>query len=44
MNDPISTADLLKGDVSRHAPSMAQYLRITAEHADTLVLFRMGAL
>jgi DNA mismatch repair protein MutS len=42
MSDPISTADLLKGDLSRHSPMMAQYLRIKADHPDTLVFFRMG--
>ena len=42
MNEPTSTADLLKGDLSRHSPMMAQYLRIKAEHPDTLVFYRMG--
>ncbi len=43
MTTAITTADLLKGDFSRHSPSMAQYLRIKAEHPDALVFFyRMG--
>ena len=42
MDEPISTAELLKGDTSRHSPMMAQYLRIKAEFPDTLVLYRMG--
>ena len=42
MNEPISTAELLKGDLSRHSPMMAQYLRIKAEFPDSLVFFRMG--
>ncbi len=28
--------------ISRHTPMMQQYLRIKAEHADTLVFYRMG--
>ena len=42
MDKPISTAALLKSDLSRHSPMMAQYLGIKAEYADTLVFFRMG--
>jgi DNA mismatch repair protein MutS len=42
MNEPISTAELLKGDLSRHSPMMAQYLRIKADFPDSLVFFRMG--
>jgi DNA mismatch repair protein MutS len=42
MTTAITTADLLKGDFSRHSPSMAQYLRIKAEHPDALVFYRMG--
>ena len=42
MNEPISTAELLKGDLSAHTPMMQQYLRIKAEHPETLVLYRMG--
>ena len=29
-------------DLERHTPMMQQYLRIKAEHPDTLVLYRMG--
>ncbi len=42
MTEPISTAELLKGELSRHSPMMAQYLRIKAAFPDTLVLYRMG--
>ena len=42
MTEPTSTAELLTGDLSRHSPMMAQYLRIKAEFPDTLVFFRMG--
>ena len=42
MNEPTSTAELLKGDFSRHSPMMAQYLRIKADFPDTLVFYRMG--
>ena len=42
MNTPITTADLLRGEISRHSPSMAQYLRIKADFPDSLVFFRMG--
>jgi len=42
MAQTITTAELLKGDLSAHTPLMAQYLRIKAEHPDTLVFFRMG--
>ena len=42
MNEPTSTAELLKGDLSRHSPVMAQYLRIKADFPDTLVFYRMG--
>ena len=42
MNEPISTANFLKGDLSRHTPMMAQYLAIKAEFPDTLVFYRMG--
>jgi DNA mismatch repair protein MutS len=42
MSDPTSTAELLKGDISRHSPVMAQYLRIKADFPDSLVFFRMG--
>ena len=42
MHEPTSTAELLKADLSLHTPMMAQYLRIKAEHPDSLVFFRMG--
>ncbi|MEY3295074.1 MAG: mismatch repair protein MutS, partial [Pseudomonadota bacterium] len=42
MTAPITTAELLAGDLSAHTPLMAQYLRIKAQHPDTLVFFRMG--
>ena len=42
MSTQTTTADLLKGDLSRHTPMMAQYLRIKAEHPATLVFYRMG--
>ena len=42
MTAPLTTADLLRGDVSAHTPMMAQYLRIKAEHPATLVFYRMG--
>ena len=42
MTEPTSTAELLKGDLSRHSPMMAQYLRIKADFPDTLVFYRMG--
>jgi hypothetical protein len=29
MTEQTSTAELLKGDHSRHSPMMAQYLRVT---------------
>ncbi len=29
MTAPITTAELLQGDLSRHSPSMAQYLGVT---------------
>lgn len=29
MNEPTTTAKLLKGDLSRHSPSMAQYQWLT---------------
>ena len=37
-----TTAEDLLGDLSAHTPMMAQYLRIKAEHPDTLVFYRMG--
>ncbi len=42
MNEPTSTAELLKSDFSCHSPMMQQYLRIKADFPDTLVFFRMG--
>ncbi|NUP85780.1 MAG: DNA mismatch repair protein MutS, partial [Burkholderiaceae bacterium] len=42
MTAPITTAELLQGDFSAHTPMMGQYLRIKAEHPDTLVFYRMG--
>jgi DNA mismatch repair protein MutS len=30
------------GDIAQHTPMMQQYLRIKAEHPDTLVFYRMG--
>ena len=42
MNEPTSTAELLKSDHSSHTPMMAQYLGIKAEFPDTLVFYRMG--
>jgi DNA mismatch repair protein MutS len=42
MTAPISTAEVLRGDFAAHTPMMAQYLRIKAEHPDTLVFYRMG--
>ena len=42
MKEPTSTADLLKSDLARHSPVMAQYLRLKADFPDTLLFFRMG--
>jgi len=42
MTTPITTAGLLQGDLSRHTPMMAQYLRLKADHPDTLLFYRMG--
>ncbi len=42
MTEPTSTAERLKGDLSRHTPMMAQYLAIKAGFPDTLVFYRMG--
>ncbi len=33
---------MIGADFSAHTPMMQQYLRIKAEYADTLVLYRMG--
>lgn len=37
-----TTAEQLHADLSAHTPMMAQYLRIKADHPDTLVFYRMG--
>ena len=42
MTDPISTVPPRTRDLSDHTPMMQQYLRIKAEHPDTLVFYRMG--
>ncbi len=42
MTAQTSIAGQLEGDLSRHTPMMAQYLRIKAGHPDTLVFYRMG--
>ena len=42
MTAPLPTAGTLDADLSRHTPMMQQYLRIKAEHPDTLVFYRMG--
>jgi len=39
VNPSAATAEV---DYSAHTPMMAQYLRIKAEHPDTLVFYRMG--
>lgn len=36
------TATTASADFSAHTPMMQQYLRIKAEHADTLLFYRMG--
>ncbi|MFC0444738.1 DNA mismatch repair protein MutS [Pseudidiomarina halophila] len=36
------TATTASADFSSHTPMMQQYLRIKAEHADTLLFYRMG--
>jgi DNA mismatch repair protein MutS len=38
----MSTPTPIEADLSRHTPMMAQYLRVKAEHPDTLVFYRMG--
>jgi DNA mismatch repair protein MutS len=38
----MSTPNPTDVDLSRHTPMMAQYLRVKAEHPDTLVFYRMG--
>jgi DNA mismatch repair protein MutS len=43
MNDVRARNDSgVNPDLSAHTPMMAQYLRIKAEHPDTLVFYRMG--
>ena len=42
MNDPAARPTPPTPDLSAHTPMMAQYLRIKAEHPDTLVFYRMG--
>jgi DNA mismatch repair protein MutS len=37
-----TTAEQSHADLSAHTPMMAQYLRIKADHPDTLVFYRMG--
>ena len=36
------SAKILQGDFAGHTPMMQQYLRIKAEHPNTLVFYRMG--
>ncbi|HTH78539.1 MAG TPA: DNA mismatch repair protein MutS [Ramlibacter sp.] len=38
----MSTPNPIEADLSRHTPMMVQYLRVKAEHPDTLVFYRMG--
>ncbi len=42
MNDSSSKPPPAGTDLAAHTPVMAQYLRIKAEHPDTLVFYRMG--
>ncbi len=42
MPEPTATAAPWLGDLAAHTPMMQQYLRIKAEHPQTLVLYRMG--
>ena len=42
MTEPTLPSSPRMGDLSAHTPMMAQYLRIKAEHPDTLVFYRMG--
>jgi DNA mismatch repair protein MutS len=42
MPEPPSQAMPSQRDLSAHTPMMQQYLRIKAEHPDTLVFYRMG--
>src|SRR3954467_14252525 len=38
----MSTPNPIAADLSNHTPMMQQYLRVKAEHPDTLVFYRMG--
>ena len=38
----IQTDDALSAGLAQHTPMMQQYLRIKADHPDTLVFYRMG--
>jgi DNA mismatch repair protein MutS len=42
IGDSMSTPNPIEADLSRHTPMMVQYLRVKAEHPDTLVFYRMG--
>jgi DNA mismatch repair protein MutS len=42
MSEPTPTVRPWQRDLPAHTPVMAQYLRIKAEHPDSLVFFRMG--
>jgi DNA mismatch repair protein MutS len=42
MSAPPAAAAALPPDLAAHTPMMQQYLRIKAEHPDTLVFYRMG--
>jgi DNA mismatch repair protein MutS len=42
MPEPTAAPPPWLGDLAAHTPMMAQYLRIKAEHPDTLVFYRMG--
>ena len=38
----MSSTPPVSADPGKHTPVMAQYLRVKAEHPDTLVFYRMG--
>ncbi len=42
MPEPTPPTPPYAGDLAAHTPMMQQYLRIKAEHPDTLVFYRMG--
>ena len=42
VNEPLAAPRRDAPDLSSHTPMMQQYLRIKAEHPDTLVFYRMG--